>query len=100
VSAHTPGPWKCLAADWADADDDAGDVVRYYVRHAPAEITPANGHLISAAPDLLAALKAVEFVTQFNDDDQSWRECPMCRQEDTHNDDCDLRAAIAKAEGR
>jgi hypothetical protein len=88
MSGHTPGPWVVTSADWPD--DEPG-IVRYYVRHDPAEISFPNARLIAAAPDLLAALReiAVDILPEFlRDHPGSYRAVQS------------LHAAIAKAEGR
>jgi hypothetical protein len=54
MNGHTPGPWVVTSADWPD--DEEG-IVRYYVRHEPAEISFPNARLIAAAPELLDAAK-------------------------------------------
>lgn len=55
---HTPGPWSI--GKYGDVTDATGEVVRAkglaLTRGAEAE---ANARLIAAAPDMLAALKAV-----------------------------------------
>jgi hypothetical protein len=95
MSGHTPGPWVVTSADWPD--DEPG-IVRYYVRHDPAEISFPNARLIAAAPDLLSALKA--YVEWFGG--AHVHGCPA-------DDTCDcpgsavnalVNAAFAKAEGR
>lgn len=66
----------------------------------------ANARLIAAAPELLAALKAVtQDMDQAGGDGYGMPECPWCKCEPNHEHaaDCDLlaaRAAIAHAEGR
>jgi len=58
----------------------------------------ANAQLMAAAPDLYAALKAVEFTYDIVYD---FLECPWCQgpRNGKHKDDCQRQAAIAKAEG-
>jgi len=100
VSAHTPGPW---VIDWYDNySEETGDTLP--PTHAAAikadgakeavcgtcdgchKIAMADAKLIAAAPDLLAALKAmVKVDAEDGADDEYLR---------------DARAAIAKAEGR
>ena len=96
MTTHTPGPWSvdsesgndgeaevivaasrtiCWTAD--TFDDDEGAVITDEDR--------ANGKLIAASPDLLAALKNA-LAEIWMDDDPAWAE--------------GARAAIAKAEGR
>jgi hypothetical protein len=69
VSAHTPAPWA--PQFWPPATDDRSGVTHVYVVAASgdevgcayqmesAEATVANGLLMAAAPDLLAALKMI-----------------------------------------
>lgn len=81
VSEHTPGPWHF------DGVCQIVEVERPHMRvcflpsdHAEYASSKANGRLISAAPDMLAALKAVVAVA------------------DRRTDEFDAaRAAIAKA---
>jgi hypothetical protein len=82
--AHTPGPWK-----WSDegayivaTHADLGSIVIAKIAFVAAE-SVANGHLMTAAPELLAALKAVVSVA-----DRKTAEFDLAR------------SAIAKAEGR
>jgi hypothetical protein len=68
--APTPGPWRWWAPEreggkWQiDADGGAGQPVRLIAtvhRGMPSgSRAEANAHLIAAAPDMLAALRAVE----------------------------------------
>jgi hypothetical protein len=98
--SHTPGPWTieqesgnegeaevivsdkrtiCWTADtWSDAEGEASIT----------EEDRANGRLIAAAPELLAALKALVDAQVCRDDG---KDCAICE---------DAYAAIAKAEGR
>lgn len=96
TSKHTPGPW------WIGIETDKGEVEvvsddrPYICMVLPGAIdglTLANARLISAAPDLLAALErmAGAFVPHPRDDTEGWRE---------EHEACELaRAAIAKATG-
>jgi len=94
MSAHTPGPWTArksrglnsyeinaigayLADVWG-ADDPVPNGV-------PRKAVKANAHLIAAAPDLLAAIKALLAASMYRD----------------HPAESDMAiAAIAKAEGK
>lgn len=58
----------------------------------------ANAKLIAAAPELLAKLKDLQWVTH-TDSEHSWTQCPDCYAEDKHYAGCELAALIAKAEG-
>ena len=73
---HTPGPWIVKVHD-----DYTNVESKYYT--ICADVTNADAALISAAPDLLAALKALV-------------------QDDLHDSTnfCSAQKAIAKAEGR
>ena len=105
VCSHTPGPWELN-----DFDGIPIAKVSLYVITAPCtpnvgsglsrDENAANARLIAAAPDLLAALKAV---SETGDD------CPMCDRgrlrnpAKTHWPECPFGRAqvvIAKAEGR
>lgn len=84
MSKYTPGPWH--------VDEHGairgGDLSIVATRHRlPMEVHTANAHLIAAAPDLLQALKeAVEV---------------FCIEVPFGNKTiAQMRAAIAKAEGR
>ena len=60
MSAHTPGPWETSVNDegqWDVCAEGGGDMVAD-LADCP-ESAEANARLIAAAPDLLAALKAV-----------------------------------------
>lgn len=67
--AHTPGPWQfyelTLRGGTPDglgyirpADEDGREIAHHGDMERPVEENRANGHLIAAAPDLLAACKA------------------------------------------
>jgi hypothetical protein len=100
--AHTPGPWtwngdrlECLGGAVIEHDSYEGS---WFARYNDAE-DEANKALIAAAPDMLAALKAVNklvaeaAMTGFNWQTGDWTERLYASQQDTSN-------AIAKAEGR
>jgi len=80
---------------WAESDTTR-DSVAYVVG---GEHSKANANLISAAPDLVEALKAVEWhdigtVT-------AYRVCTNCAAWESigHTDDCVVALALAKAKG-
>jgi hypothetical protein len=80
MSAHTPGPWTIKE----------GMSGRYYLLHdadaiADCQYHPENARLMSAAPDLLAALR--EFMA-------------ASTATDIRAAQSKARAAIAKAEGK
>jgi hypothetical protein len=112
VASHTPGPW------WTDAAYDGkemgcsiiaartdcgplpGNPTRGQVAYATAILNTqareceANARLIAAAPDLLALAK--QYASECAGCDgtgyiSSWEKCADC---------ADIRAVIAKAEGR
>lgn len=62
--SHTPGPWTHAGQGDITGIEDNGagcgmvDVCAVYLRTVPGRFE-ANAHLIAAAPDLLAACKAV-----------------------------------------
>jgi hypothetical protein len=91
MSGHTPGPWV-IEGDVAALPDDIG-VGIVNRKHdgddwdvAMVHSSAANARLIAAAPDLLAALKALLDKADLNDWNQEAYEA--------------AEAAIAKAEGR
>lgn len=96
-SKHTPGPWI-----WgADAHDSRvmateapwRDRTIAEVHHGEDVMGEANGHLIAAAPDLLAACEAM--LTQRY---SSWHR--FAEEDDPEPDDMQkARAAIKKARG-
>jgi hypothetical protein len=84
---YTAGPWKAEINDWgrvivaADPEID----IACMVNGESSQIADANARLISAAPELLEALKGA--LAEHSCD---WNGC-WCQ---------DARAAIAKAEGQ
>lgn len=95
----TPGPWRvgktgCVVADVPVPEMGGSDDVDYYGGHLICEsVTPANAKLISAAPDLLKAAKAIlaHFAGAQHDD------VPLPIGERRWDDLCH---AVDKAEGR
>ena len=94
--AYTPGPLTI-----SEAEDGSGDWCIVDVNHCIGEAyhcvaylayrdAEANARLWAAAPDLLAALKAVEWVDG---------RCPWCHTDWDHTPDCPRQAALATAEG-
>jgi hypothetical protein len=104
VSGHTPGPWT-VYDDFYIKVDRPGYIGGSHAEVKSCDAVPpqnrdehkANARLMAAAPDLLAALKAVECITQGGFDF-----CPCCEyvQGAGHRVDCQLAAALAKAEGK
>ena len=110
MSKHTPGPWELSISErndghgtYRNVQESAsfGDVVasvcvRHKANHTLNEAGSANAHLIAAAPELLAELKACEthlhaYVEAIEYDGGS-------ASKSTHRL-ASVRAAIAKAEG-
>jgi hypothetical protein len=91
--AHTPGPWTVTC----DADDDNERPLEIVVDNdwnrriafPASDGNPDDARLIAAAPELLAALKAVLTV---------WHDATATRHDDAAAEAAAL-AAIAKAEG-
>lgn len=87
MTTHTPGPWTHHAGAYFDTITAANGTVI-----VSAEIDAANAPLIAAAPELLAALKAVTYELG-----------TICNRRLTTDEQIALeaaRAVIAKAEGR
>ncbi len=63
MSKHTPGPWKSVPTaahtHWADIVDERGYVVAQSQNLYGSEVAIDTARLIAAAPDLLAACKAL-----------------------------------------
>ena len=105
--AHTPGPWladkplKTMQGMGVYCDDATGSIVAqvggFLSVHRSDQEDEANAHLISAAPELLEALK-----------DMNWAmvHVPSCQKgvvDRCRCEKCSLqrsREAIKKAEGR
>jgi hypothetical protein len=105
--AHTPGPWRydkfhCTILSGEDKENEDGELVKLATRVVDCygalggDDTDADVRLIVAAPELLAALKAVASTYR------TFRNVPKEKQEWTPLDDEALEAAfaaISKAEG-
>lgn len=101
TAAHTPGPWVIRGSNrW-------GDLTVEPAAEPPKEITVANvprqedAALVAAAPEMLAALKAIEWAAAHED---GYNVCPFCsaryrKRGAAHRDTCIVGNAIAKAEG-
>lgn len=93
MTAHTPGPWHPWVHDSntiTASDSSHVEPVCFLNNKLPPEVAAANGRLIAAAPDLLAALKDVVNAYQ-----QHFDVMPVAWQ--TYDDIA--RVAIAKATG-
>ena len=105
MSKHTPGPWhsnppKAQNPSRVSVTACSG-FVRIYEAHLSQE-TAANASLIASAPDLLNALRDVEWGgTERDEDGVEVHACPWCGCEKDmgHDSGCGLAKAIAKAEG-
>jgi hypothetical protein len=102
MSEFTPGPWMMAAipssvVGWPIVQQGVGRSIcsiSYLPRTADAEVyaeSEANGHLITAAPDLLAAAEAQERLWEYVGDD-AHKQIKAVQQM--------RRAAIAKARGQ
>ena len=109
MTAHTPGPWYAIrnTSYWEvrDKNRQVADTCATSCRKEPGdeERGEANARLIAAAPEMLSALKAVEWAGQTDVAEGGYKDaCPMCGEgrRTGHIGDCPLHAAIAKAEGR
>ena len=105
---HTPGPWyvremipdgEILIQGGFEIATDEYDVATWVPRGAPFR-KEADAILAAAAPDLLAALEAVEWVADSDDPKRVY--CPWCgnyRKPYGHSPECEREIAIAKAKG-
>lgn len=57
---HTPGPWSCSGASFGDADG-----IDYTIHAKGMDISKANARLITAAPELLEALRRARGTVQW-----------------------------------
>lgn len=108
---HTPGPWKVRkvvdnSGDYPFPNYDILALLDYGPQGiADAYNNPYNARLIAAAPALLEALEAVEWVVDYKEPltrhGDNYRFCPHCRAEkyDGHNDSCKLGNALKLVRG-
>jgi hypothetical protein len=92
---HTPGPWEAFGPvkfTVYGGDPKVRIAVIDYCTGAPTDEHDANGRLIAAAPDLLAALRLAQEAMRAPLDD--WKGEIERKALDA------ARAAIAKAEGK
>lgn len=100
--SHTPGPWNC-SEDGAEVWPMTGDTSHVELARVVGpwcgsqasswygrEVARANGRLIAAAPDLLAACQLLVALedSDASDADTRWKQARR-----------DMRDAIAKAQG-
>lgn len=106
ASKHTPGPWTIGGDDgaiWIQSPVSSDNVICDLVgRDADclAVEDEANARLIAAAPELLAALKAVDLVWERQNLPTNAVHGPDCLGDDEHEAWGLVITAIAKAEGR
>ena len=92
---HTPGPWKHSTHDGWDivTSQQDGTICKLVYNN------PENSRLIAAAPDLLEALKGLNY---YGEDGNGFCCCPRMNWQDPdelHSTACaDARKAISKAE--
>jgi hypothetical protein len=96
TTQHTPGPWRVGDAAHTifgpkQADGSLAVTIASVAGNARVEDYRANARLIAAAPDLLAALKAVSAIAEHG---------PSVVDALGFQNVRAIRAAIAKAEGR
>ncbi len=108
-SQHTPGPWICDEGGLVTGQESrprfqpSPSVDIFDASEWPLELRKealANAWLITAAPDLLAALKFVLLTSDKDTEKEIYCCCPSKRERGPHATDCEqARAAIARAEG-
>lgn len=90
---HAKGPWQAIKfpnLPWAVYETGPHELIVCQVSNPDWNRDEANAHLIAAAPDMLAALKAVQRIIG-QDSATMAEQTAVLRQ---------MREAIAKAEGR
>lgn len=108
--AHTPGPWSSHGCSvyqdstWKDGTQSGGRVIALAHEQADVDGMPsdedlANARLIAAAPELLAACRATLAYLGCEAEELD-REGKHNAAANTRELAAQLRAAIAKAEGR
>lgn len=87
---HTPGPWRIVRDEDGcfEIADENGLLINKTVARG-GTTNRANARLIAAAPDLLEACESA-LIALTNPGSENWRQTALT----------DIRAAIAKAEGR
>ena len=119
MSKHTPGPWEVVRHRAPEQEYSGLKVHRVGpiekgARYAVAQVglgrnrdpeDLANARLIAAAPEMLAALRAIEWAGAGSTVRSRFKgngRCPDCgarHEHGVHYEDCRVVAAIAKAEG-
>ena len=115
MTQHTPGPWlieeddpNASSREIQEANEARSCIagVSKWTRGGAERIAAAeaNARLIAAAPDLLEALRGVEWGCEVDAAEGGFiAGCPSCgaeRRTGEHHQDCQLNAALTKAEGR
>lgn len=94
TTKHTPGPWNLSANEdgrtYVEASNDTADDIAALLMDHDQQQNAANARLIAAAPDLLAACKAILARFELEPAGSVFPAAAL---------QTDLRAAIAKAEG-
>lgn len=100
-SKHAPGPWVRNMGALKDANGRVIEVAGLGMAHFSGddkdEAAHANSDLIAAAPEMLAALKSLEY--WFDTDQEILDEMSEDERRDNASKLEMIRAAIAKAEG-
>lgn len=99
-----PGEWEANPIQWPDQGGLRPLVGKTYsvgcsCKNVAASTSPEVALLIAAAPELYAALSAVEWVEEV--EDGGWFFCPKCLKykQFGHTKNCPLNAALKKARG-
>lgn len=103
MTEHTPGPWEARESDPSEGfdcwwiEDANGESVADAHGYQSDAAKRANSRLIAAAPELLGALEAVEWVGGRNGVPFY---CPWCQgMYPGHRPECLRQGAISKARG-
>ncbi len=94
---HTPGPWAVSSSPYESPDivTTCGSLISTaWEEYAGPEGAAMNAHLLAAAPELLAALEALEADVRYLVEDGTLSEGAL-----EHPSMLAARAAIAKARG-
>jgi hypothetical protein len=106
MTKFTPGPWEVSSDGHAIESKQKNDAKHLHIANIlqrngmDENEVIANSTLISAAPDMYTVLKSIEWISAYP------TLCPCCRERKTengwygHSSDCQLAAALRKAEPR
>lgn len=100
----TPGPWnQIVKLTGFTAVGGKTLIARVFsTAFRDAENEKANAQLVSAAPDLYAALESIQWGNdEIGNDDEVYHLCPECDRSEVrgHQADCSVGNALAKARG-